>query len=90
MLSSSLKRLFKTHSACCQKALGLSVRMSAYFRCLVALNQASDDEEKHELFKTLTRLAPLTRRYELEADAVEYIQHWIYPVLREMVSTVFF
>lgn len=69
------------------EALSLSVPMASYFRCLVSLNQATDDEEKHELFQKLTRLTPLTRRYELEADAVEYIQHWIYPVLREMVST---
>lgn len=68
------------------EALGLSAAMAAYFRCLVSLNQAIDDEEKHELFQKLTRLTPPTRRYELEADAVEYIQHWIYPVLREMVS----
>jgi len=68
------------------EALGLSVPMSAYFRCLVSLNQSQNDEEKLELFQKLTQLTPITRRYELEADAMEYIQHWIYPVLREMVS----
>ncbi len=67
-------------------ALSLSVPMAAYFRCLVSLNQAQDDEVKLELFQKLTQLTPVTRRYELEADAMEYIQHWIYPVLRELVS----
>lgn len=66
-------------------ALGLSAPMAAYFRCLVSMNQADDDEEKTELFQKLMRLTPATRRYELEADAMEFIQHWIYPVLREMV-----
>ncbi len=68
------------------KALGLSQPMAAYFRCLVALNQSQDEEEKQVLIKEITRLTPASKRYELEADAVEYIQHWIYPVLREMVS----
>ena len=66
-------------------ALGLSTPMAAYFRCLVSLNQADDTEEKAELFQKLMRLTPATRRYELESDAMEYLQHWIYPVLREMV-----
>jgi uncharacterized protein (TIGR02147 family) len=65
--------------------LGLSQPMAAYFRCLVAWNQAADDTEKTRLFQELKRLTPASRRYELEADAMEYIQHWIYPVLREMV-----
>lgn len=67
-------------------ALNLSAPMAAYFRCLVSLNQAEDDEEKTELFQKLMRLTPAARRYELEADAMEYIQNWIYPVLREMVQ----
>ncbi|RZA24552.1 MAG: TIGR02147 family protein [Proteobacteria bacterium] len=67
------------------EALGLSVPMAAYFRCLVSWNQETDDSEKAELFQKLMRLTPAARRYELEADAMEYIQHWIYPVLREMV-----
>ncbi|MBC7659005.1 MAG: TIGR02147 family protein [Chitinophagaceae bacterium] len=67
-------------------ALSLSAPMAAYFRCLVALNQSHDDAEKLELFKKLTLLTPVTKRYELEADTLEYIQHWIYPVLRELVS----
>ncbi len=67
------------------EALKLTAAEGAYFRCLVSLNQADTDQEKQELFAQLQKLTPASKRYELEADAMEYIQHWIYPVLREMV-----
>jgi uncharacterized protein (TIGR02147 family) len=67
------------------QALGLKSGQAQYFRCLVQMNQADNDEERTELFEKLRRLIPSSRRYELDADAAEYLSHWIYPVLREMV-----
>ena len=68
------------------KALALPQNQAEYFRCLVQLNQAATDELKAEYFSKLQRLIPSARRYQLEADAVEYLSHWVYPVLREMVT----
>lgn len=65
-------------------ALGLAAGPADYFRCLVAMNQADSDEERSALYEKLRKLTPSSRRYELESDAVEYLSHWIYPVLREM------
>lgn len=66
------------------QALGLTNGPAEYFRCLVAMNQADTDDERATHYEKLKRLTPSSRRYELESDAVEYLSHWIYPVLREM------
>ncbi len=66
------------------QALALAAGPAEYFRCLVAMNQADSDEERAAYYEKLKRLTPSSRRYELESDAVEYLSHWIYPVLREM------
>jgi uncharacterized protein (TIGR02147 family) len=66
------------------QAMGLMPGPAEYFRCLVAMNQAESDEQRTACYEKLKRLTPSSRRYELESDAVEYLSHWIYPVLREM------
>jgi len=66
------------------QALGLTAGPAEYFRCLVQMNQAEGDAERSALYEKLRKLTPSSRRYELESDAVEYLSHWIYPVLREM------
>ena len=70
----------------CITALGLSAQQAAYFRTLVAMNQAQTDDERLTFFAQLQKLMPHTRRYELDADALEYLSHWIFPVLRELVT----
>ncbi|MCX6128053.1 MAG: TIGR02147 family protein [Proteobacteria bacterium] len=67
------------------KALSLGPGPAEYFRCLVLMNQADQDEQRVEYFTKLKRLIPSSRRYELQAEAVEYLSHWIFPVIREMV-----
>ncbi len=59
---------------------------AAYFRSLVQMNQSENDAERNEHYEQLQKLIPITRRYELDADAAEYLSHWIYPVLRELVQ----
>jgi uncharacterized protein (TIGR02147 family) len=66
------------------RALGLTGNSAEYFRCLVCMNQAKTDQERAVHYEKLRRLLPSSRRYELDSDAVEYLSHWIYPVLREM------
>lgn len=66
------------------KGLRLEGAMADYFRALVRMNQADTSEEKAIHYHELKRLAPNAKKRDLEADTVEYLSHWLYPVLREM------
>lgn len=68
-------------------ALGIDEAQAEYFRVLVQMNQAEHDIDRERHFQRLKDLIPSSRRYELQADNVEYIQHWIYPVIRELIET---
>lgn len=68
------------------KALNLTGPMADYFTALVNMNQSKNDEEKQKWFQELTRLIPYAKRRELNAEALKYLSHWLYPVLREMVA----
>lgn len=68
------------------KALNMNPEEGEYFRCLVAMNQATSEAEREQFAETLKTLAPLAKSYELEADAMEFIQHWIYPVIQELIQ----
>ena len=73
----------------CQ-GLGLTGESRDYFKTLVALNQSSHDEEKQELLRKLNSLLPHSRRRDLSEAELKYLSHWLYPVLRELVSLVEF
>lgn len=66
-------------------AMGLSGNSAEYFRCLVQWNQAKSDKEKAEWLERLEACMPVHRRAELQLETMEYLSHWLYPVLREMV-----
>lgn len=68
------------------KALHLTRSMAEYFRVLVRLNQSQEDVEKLELFNQLVRLTPQAKRRDLQSESLQYLSHWIYPVLREMIQ----
>jgi uncharacterized protein (TIGR02147 family) len=68
------------------QGLNLKGSMAAYFATLVQMNQAKNDGEKEACFRILQQLTPQAKRRDLHADEVTYLSHWLYPVLREMVS----
>lgn len=68
------------------KALGLKGAMADYFTSLVKMNQAKTDAEKEEHFGTLQKLTPQAKKRDLNAESLRYVSHWLYPVIREMVS----
>ncbi len=68
------------------RGLNLKGSMAAYFATLVQMNQAKNDGEKEACFRILQQLTPQAKRRDLHADEVTYLSHWLYPVLREMVS----
>ena len=65
--------------------LGLEGKMAAYFRALVRMNQAQSTEEKASEYEVLKALIPLGKRRELGTTTMQYLSHWLYPVIREMV-----
>ena len=68
------------------KGLSLDGTMAAYFATLVRMNQSKSDAEKETCFAMLRELTPQAKRRDLHGDEHTYLSHWIYPVLREMVS----
>ena len=67
------------------KGLGLTGHKAEYFRVLVRMNQTTSVEEKACCYDILKRLTPTTKRKQLDTEAVEYLSHWLFPVLRETV-----
>lgn len=68
------------------KALGLEGSAAEYFEALVEMNQSTSDERKEFYFHKLHRLMPFNKKRELGSEAVQYLSHWIYPVIREMTA----
>ena len=68
------------------QALSLTGNMAEYFKTLVKLNQSKSDDEKVALFETLNKLTPEAKRRQLNQESLQYVSHWLYPVIREMVA----
>lgn len=68
------------------KALNLKGAMSRYFETLVLMNQAKNDQEKEKHFHDLKLLTPEAKRRDLNSTEHEYLSHWLYPVVREMIT----
>lgn len=66
-------------------ALKLKGPMAEYFRALVKMNQAQDDNEKEKWFHNIKQLTPHAKRRSLQAENLRYLSHWLYPALLEMV-----
>ena len=66
-------------------ALKIKGPMAEYFRALVKMNQASADEEKEKWFHHIKQLTPHAKRRSLQAENLQYLSHWLYPALLEMV-----
>lgn len=70
--------------------IGLKGPRAEYFRLLVQWNQARNVEEGAAFYQKLHRLIPESQKRLLDHDSVEYLSHWLYPVLREMVQLLDF
>ena len=65
-------------------ALDVTTKEADYFRTLVKFNQETKNELKAIYIDELKKLTPYEKRRMLDSESVEYLSHWIYPVLREM------
>jgi len=68
------------------KGLRLNPQMGKYFRSLVKMNQSKADKEKLEYFEELKGLTPHAKKRQLNVDEFQYLSHWLYPVLRELIE----
>ena len=71
-------------------ALSLSTRETEFFRDLVAFTQATTPVDKNESFKRLGKHRKHRRVRKLERDMFDYLSHWYYPAIRELVGCVGF
>ena len=67
-------------------ALGLGTQERAFFRELVAFNQAATAAEKNERFERIGSYRQHRKVTRLERSLFEYLSRWYYPAVRELVS----
>ena len=68
------------------KGMDLAGKKADYFRTLVKYNQAKDNSEKDECFKSLVNIKKNSKFYKLNKDFYSYFDKWYYPIIRHVVS----
>lgn len=59
-----------------------------YFRTLVNLNHAKDDESRRNLFNEMLRIAAIHKATVVEGDSFRYFSDWKNPVIRELAPAM--
>ncbi len=67
-------------------ALGLAGDERRFFAAVVAFNQAGNAEEKNSAFEQIAASRRFRNAKRLDSDLYEYLSHWYYPAIREMVA----
>ncbi len=68
------------------KALHLNNQMGEYFTALVNMNQSKTDAEKEQWFLEIQKLTPHAKKRQLHVEEHQYLSHWLYPAIREMIA----
>jgi len=68
------------------KACRLNSESTAYFKLLVAFNQARTDERRNELHARLSEFPRFRAAQRLDLAQKEYHSTWYHPAIREMVA----
>lgn len=68
------------------RAFGLERAALRYFQCLVSFDRAKTPQAKNELLDHLSMLRRTQHTRLIDAEMFEYLSHWYYPAIREMVS----
>lgn len=66
-------------------ALGLNEEEAAFFALLVEFDQAESDGEAEQAFEKLAASRRFRNARRLDKAMFEYLTHWYYPAIREMV-----
>ena len=67
-------------------ALGLNEQESSFFQELVGFNQASTASQKNLHYQRIGKFRKHRAITKLERNTFEYLSHWYYPVIRELVA----
>jgi len=67
-------------------ALELGTNEAAFFRDLVSFNQAPTPEERNSHFARIRKHRKYRSVKKLEHNTFEYLSHWYYPAIRELVG----
>jgi uncharacterized protein (TIGR02147 family) len=67
-------------------ALSLNQEETEFFTTLVAFNQSRDEEDKNGLYRRLLAFRNYRQHRVLEKDHFEYLSHWYFVAIRELVS----
>lgn len=66
--------------------LELTDKEAAFFRVLVAFNQAKTAREKQHYYTMMLERADFVKEHQLAVDEYVYLSKWFLPVLRELVT----
>lgn len=67
-------------------ALELKGEDEAFFLALVAFNQSDDHEERNAVYAKLATYKRFRQARRIDQAMFEYLSHWFYPAIREMVA----
>ncbi|NRA66262.1 MAG: TIGR02147 family protein [Pseudobacteriovorax sp.] len=68
------------------RVIGLNAKEGMFFRSLVEFCQEKDDQRKADLLQVMAKLRPFADERSIDDDSVQYMSHWLYPVIREMAE----
>jgi uncharacterized protein (TIGR02147 family) len=68
------------------RALELGTRETEFFRELVAFNQASSAADQNQHFERLGKYRKHRRVHKLDRGMFNYLSHWYFPAIRELVN----
>lgn len=73
-------------AADCAKKLGLVDRQVRFFVKLVEIDQETNDSLKSIHIRELQALLPHAKKKQLGLEDTEYLSHWLFPVIHELVA----
>ena len=65
--------------------LRLGAKQQRYFSLLIALDQASNIQEKEKVFSQIAEIVPKRNTAAFDSTKYAYFKNWYYPVVRELV-----
>jgi uncharacterized protein (TIGR02147 family) len=68
------------------RACGFTGEDAAYFRELVAFNEATTEAERSARYRTLSAFRGYRKAHKLEAAEADYCAHWYIPAIRELAA----
>jgi uncharacterized protein (TIGR02147 family) len=68
------------------KAMKLPAQEAHFFRLLVDLDQAKNDEDRNEAWQLISACRRFREARQIEGESFRYLSHWYYPAIRELAA----